>query len=114
MPFAVVTVAPLVILVTSAQPAMAHGTMSDPPSRVYVCKAENPENPKSAACQAAVAAGGTQAFYDWNEVSLLEAGGRHRQLIPDGKLCSAGREQVPRARPGRAPTGQPSASRPVH
>ena len=39
---------------------------------------------------AAVAAGGTQAFYDWNEVSLLDAGGRHRQIIPDGKLCSAG------------------------
>ncbi len=90
---AVATVAPLVVLVTSAQPAVAHGTMSDPPSRVYVCKAENPENPKSAACKAAVAAGGTQAFYDWNEVSLLEAGGRHRELIPDGKLCSAGRDK---------------------
>jgi chitin-binding protein len=40
-----------------------------------------------------VAAGGTQAFYDWNEVSLLDAGGRHREIIPDGKLCSAGREK---------------------
>jgi chitin-binding protein len=73
--------------------ANAHGTMSDPPSRVYVCKQEGPENPTSAACKAAVAAGGTQAFYDWNEVSLLTAGGRHRELIPDGKLCSAGREK---------------------
>ena len=90
---AVATFAPLVVLIVSEQPASAHGTVSDPPSRVYVCKAENPENPKSAACQAAVAAGGTQAFYDWNEVSLLEAGGRHRQLIPDGKLCSAGRDK---------------------
>ncbi|SDH52548.1 chitin-binding protein [Lentzea fradiae] len=73
--------------------ASAHGTLSDPPSRVYTCKQEGPETPKSAACKAAVAAGGTQAFYDWNEVSLLEAGGRHRQLIPDGKLCSAGRDK---------------------
>jgi chitin-binding protein len=67
--------------------------MSDPPSRVYVCKNEGPETPRSEACKAAVAAGGTQAFYDWNEVSLLDAGGRHRELIPDGKLCSAGREK---------------------
>ncbi|MEV1001864.1 lytic polysaccharide monooxygenase [Nonomuraea sp. NPDC050202] len=76
-----------------ASAAHAHGTMSNPPSRVYVCKNEGPEAPKSAACKAAVAAGGTQAYYDWNEVSLLEAGGRHRELIPDGKLCSAGREK---------------------
>ncbi|NJP96819.1 chitin-binding protein [Nonomuraea sp. FMUSA5-5] len=76
-----------------ASAANAHGTMSNPPSRVYVCKNEGPETPQSAACKAAVAAGGTQAFYDWNEVSLLEAGGRHRELIPDGKLCSAGREK---------------------
>ncbi|MDX8029254.1 lytic polysaccharide monooxygenase [Lentzea sp. BCCO 10_0856] len=73
--------------------ASAHGTMSDPASRVYTCKNEGPENPKSDACKAAVAAGGTQAFYDWNEVSLLDAGGRHRQIIPDGKLCSAGRDK---------------------
>ncbi|HEX7304906.1 lytic polysaccharide monooxygenase auxiliary activity family 9 protein [Lentzea sp.] len=73
--------------------ASAHGTLSDPASRVYTCKNEGPESPKSEACKAAVAAGGTQAFYDWNEVSLLEAGGRHRQLIPDGKLCSAGRDK---------------------
>jgi chitin-binding protein len=85
--------APLAVLALPASQAGAHGTMSSPPSRVYVCKNEGPETPKSAACKAAVAAGGTQAFYDWNEVSLLDAGGRHRELIPDGKLCSAGREK---------------------
>ncbi|WP_328808003.1 lytic polysaccharide monooxygenase [Nonomuraea antri] len=82
-----------VLALLPASAANAHGTMSNPPSRVYVCKNEGPETPKSDACKAAVAAGGTQAYYDWNEVSLLEAGGRHRQLIPDGKLCSAGREK---------------------
>ncbi|MEU5879065.1 lytic polysaccharide monooxygenase [Spirillospora sp. NPDC047279] len=90
---ATVPVSTLAAVVLPAAPAGAHGTVSDPPSRVYVCKNEGPENPQSAACKAAVAAGGTQAFYDWNEVSLLEAGGRHRELIPDGKLCSAGREK---------------------
>ncbi|MFC9974830.1 lytic polysaccharide monooxygenase [Spirillospora sp. NPDC127200] len=83
--------ASLAVIVLPAGPAGAHGTLSDPPSRVYVCKNEGPETPDSDACKAAVAAGGTQAFYDWNEVSLLEAGGRHRELIPDGQLCSAGR-----------------------
>jgi predicted carbohydrate-binding protein with CBM5 and CBM33 domain len=90
---AAITAAPLLVFAMPASQASAHGTMSDPPSRVYTCKTEGPENPKSDACRAAVAAGGAQAFYDWNEVSLLEAGGRHRQLIPDGKLCSAGREK---------------------
>ncbi|WP_207945303.1 lytic polysaccharide monooxygenase auxiliary activity family 9 protein, partial [Actinomadura rubrisoli] len=78
-------------VLASAAPASAHGTMSDPPSRVYVCKNEGPEKPQSDACKAAVAVAGTQAFYDWNEVSLLDAGGRHRQIVPDGQLCSAGR-----------------------
>jgi predicted carbohydrate-binding protein with CBM5 and CBM33 domain len=90
---AAVTAATGMLVLLPASAANAHGTMSNPPSRVYVCKNEGPETPKSAACKAAVAASGTQAFYDWNEVSLLEAGGRHRQLIPDGKLCSAGREK---------------------
>jgi len=88
-----VLAAPLLLLLLPATPASAHGTMSDPPSRVYVCYQEGPESPDSAACKAAVAAGGTQALYDWNEVSLLTAAGRHREIIPDGKLCSAGREK---------------------
>jgi chitin-binding protein len=88
-----VLAAPLLLLLLPAAPANAHGTMSDPPSRVYVCYQEGPESPDSAACKAAVAAGGTQALYDWNEVSLLTAAGRHREIIPDGKLCSAGREK---------------------
>jgi chitin-binding protein len=87
------TTALAVALLVPLSTANAHGTMSDPASRVYTCKQEGPENPKSEACKAAVAAGGTQAFYDWNEVSLLDAGGRHRQIIPDGKLCSAGRDK---------------------
>ncbi|HEV2783285.1 MAG TPA: lytic polysaccharide monooxygenase [Actinophytocola sp.] len=82
-----------VALLPTAPPASAHGSMSDPPSRVYVCKQQNPENPTNAACRAAIQLGGTQPFYDWNEVSLLTAAGRHREIIPDGKLCSAGRDK---------------------
>ncbi|MFJ2059222.1 lytic polysaccharide monooxygenase [Streptomyces sp. NPDC087908] len=73
--------------------AGAHGSMTDPVSRVSACYAEGPESPKSAACKAAVAASGTQAFYDWNAVNIANAAGKHRELIPDGKLCSAGNDK---------------------
>ncbi|GAA2808720.1 lytic polysaccharide monooxygenase [Streptomyces showdoensis] len=73
-----------------AGPAFAHGSMTDPVSRVAACYAEGPESPESAACKAVVAAGGTQPLYDWNGVNIANAGGRSKQIIPDGKLCSAG------------------------
>ncbi|MFJ4692652.1 lytic polysaccharide monooxygenase [Streptomyces sp. NPDC088766] len=73
-----------------AGPAAAHGSMGDPVSRVAQCYAEGPESPRSDACKAAVAAGGTQALYDWNGIRIGDAAGRHQELIPDGKLCSAG------------------------
>ncbi|CAM5487100.1 Lytic polysaccharide monooxygenase OS=Streptomyces tendae OX=1932 GN=GUR47_34140 PE=4 SV=1 [Streptomyces tendae] len=81
--------APLALTALAAAPASAHGSMGDPVSRVSQCHAEGPENPTSAACKAAVAAGGTQALYDWNGIRIGNAGGKHRELIPDGKLCSA-------------------------
>ncbi|MGW2959539.1 lytic polysaccharide monooxygenase auxiliary activity family 9 protein [Streptomyces sp. NPDC001220] len=77
----------------AAAPASAHGTMGDPVSRVAQCYAENPESPKSAACKAAVAAGGTQALYDWNGIRIGDANGQHRARIPDGRLCSAGNDE---------------------
>ncbi|MGW4777483.1 lytic polysaccharide monooxygenase auxiliary activity family 9 protein [Streptomyces filamentosus] len=77
----------------SGSPAFAHGSMTDPVSRVAACYAEGPEAPSSAACRAAVAASGTQAFYDWNAVNIANAAGQHRALIPDGKLCSAGNDK---------------------
>ncbi|MFE9256907.1 lytic polysaccharide monooxygenase [Streptomyces sp. NPDC006879] len=82
---------PCALVTFAAGGALAHGSMTDPVSRVAACHAEGPESPKSAACKAAVAASGTQAFYDWNEVNIADAAGKHRKLIPDGKLCSAGR-----------------------
>ncbi|WP_189053010.1 lytic polysaccharide monooxygenase auxiliary activity family 9 protein [Longimycelium tulufanense] len=67
--------------------------MQSPKSRILTCREEGPENPKTAACKAAIRTGGTQAVYDWNEVNIPNAAGRHRQIIPDGKLCSAGRDK---------------------
>ncbi|MYT72829.1 MULTISPECIES: lytic polysaccharide monooxygenase [unclassified Streptomyces] len=77
----------------SATPAAAHGTLGDPVSRVAACYAEGAENPASAACKAAVAAGGSQALYDWNGIRIGDAGGQHQAKIPDGKLCSANSEE---------------------
>ncbi|MFF7439375.1 lytic polysaccharide monooxygenase [Streptomyces sp. NPDC008122] len=88
-----VTVALVLSGLAVAPGAYAHGSMTDPVSRVSACYAEGPEAPRSAACKAAVAASGAQAFYDWNAVNIGDAAGRHRQLIPDGKLCSAGNEK---------------------
>ena len=90
---AAVGIAPLALTALTAAPASAHGSMGDPVSRVSQCYAEGPESPKSQACRAAVAAGGTQAFYDWNGVRIGDANGQHQALIPDGKLCSANSEE---------------------
>ncbi|MEU9917555.1 lytic polysaccharide monooxygenase [Streptomyces sp. NPDC051001] len=90
---AAVGLTPLALTALAAAPASAHGTMGDPVSRVAQCYAEGPESPKSAACKAAVAAGGTQALYDWNGIRIGDANGRHQSLIPDGKLCSANSDE---------------------
>ncbi|MDX6760092.1 lytic polysaccharide monooxygenase [Streptomyces sp. F8] len=85
--------APLALAAYAAGPAAAHGSMTDPVSRVATCYAEGPESPKSAACKAAVAASGAQAFYDWNAVNIANAAGNHQALIPNGQLCSAGNDK---------------------
>ncbi|MFE2213879.1 lytic polysaccharide monooxygenase [Streptomyces canus] len=84
---------PLALTALAAGPASAHGSMGDPVSRVSQCYAEGPESPKSDACRAAVAAGGTQALYDWNGIRIGDANGRHQERIPDGRLCSANNDE---------------------
>ena len=81
------------ILVISIHMVRAHGSMQDPVSRVYDCYLQNPETPDTLACRDAIATGGTQPLYDWNEVNIGNAGGNHQALIPDGELCSAGRDK---------------------
>ncbi|MCQ4208111.1 lytic polysaccharide monooxygenase auxiliary activity family 9 protein [Streptomyces longispororuber] len=83
----------LALAALATSPAAAHGTLGDPVSRVAACYAEGAENPTSAACKAAVAAGGTQALYDWNGIRDGEAAGKHQENIPDGKLCSANADE---------------------
>ncbi|MFN8600152.1 MAG: lytic polysaccharide monooxygenase [Candidatus Binatia bacterium] len=71
--------------------AGAHGTMIVPESRIHRCAFDGSiENHQDPACRAAVEAGGKQALYDWNGMRQASADGRHRELIPDGQLCSGG------------------------
>jgi chitin-binding protein len=73
--------------------AVAHGSMEDPPSRVYKIFQQNPQTPQNPAAAAAIAVGGTQPFYDWHEVSRNIPSHNYQGEIPDGQLAGAGREK---------------------
>ena len=82
----------LLVFTFSTEFVSAHGTFTTPVSRIYNCFLENPENPQSDSCKEAVAVGGKQALYDWNGVNQGNANDMHREIIPDGQLCGAGKE----------------------
>ncbi len=81
----------LMVPLLATQFIYAHGTVVDPPSRVWNCYQENPENPQSQPCIDAVASHGTQPLYDWNEINQAQAAGNHQNYVPDGNLASGGR-----------------------
>lgn len=69
--------------------AQAHGALTNPVSRLAACGTEG-TSAGSAACKAALAESGRQQWADWDNLRLPDVGGRDREVIPDGKLCSAG------------------------
>ena len=86
--------------------ALGHGSMKSPVSRVLAVRQANPERPTHPAHVQAVSNCGTQPFYDWHELSrvngqygaFLSNGGTpdaavYREMIPDGRLVSAGRSK---------------------
>jgi predicted carbohydrate-binding protein with CBM5 and CBM33 domain len=85
----VVTLAALLATLAAASRAHAHGSLEFPPSRTYACRFLEPDNPM---CRQAWDAN-PQALYDWMEVNIGNAAGRHQELIPDGTLCGAGRSK---------------------
>ncbi len=66
----VVAVTPLFLTALAGTPASAHGAMDNPVSRAV-----------------------TRGVADWDNIRVADVDGRDRQLIPDGKLCSAGLEE---------------------
>jgi len=89
-----IVVSTFLSLITFNELAMAHGTMTDPISRVYQCREEGPETPSSAACIAASQEGvGPQQFYDWSAVAQGGANSNHKAVVADGMLCSGGTEK---------------------
>ncbi|MDE3721727.1 lytic polysaccharide monooxygenase [Nocardiopsis sp. N85] len=90
---AALAAAPVLLAGLAAAPANAHGTLGNPISRVAACYQEGPEQVSSEMCVRLVQENGTQPLYDWHEVNLANADGRHREIIPDGELCSAGRDK---------------------
>ncbi|MFC3574666.1 lytic polysaccharide monooxygenase [Streptomyces yaanensis] len=72
-----------------ATPALAHGAPTDPVSRVVACSPEGGGRARTAACRAAIAANGAP-FTAWDNLRVAGVGGRDRQMIPDGRLCSGG------------------------
>jgi predicted carbohydrate-binding protein with CBM5 and CBM33 domain len=87
------TAAVAIAVLAAPSQGFGHGAMQYPISRSYLCYLDEPEAPRTDICKAVVAAGGAQPLYDWMEVNIGDAAGRHRQLIPDGHLCSAGRDK---------------------
>ncbi|MER5791562.1 lytic polysaccharide monooxygenase [Streptomyces sp. NPDC001980] len=78
--------APLLLLSWAAGSARAHGAPTYPVSRAYACSPSG-GSATTAACKAAITASG-QNFVAWDDVRVAGVGGRDRQVIPDGRLCS--------------------------
>ncbi|NKZ09099.1 lytic polysaccharide monooxygenase [Actinomadura latina] len=73
-------------------PARAHGALDDPASRATGCEPGRGPARASAACRAAAKVSGS-ALAEWDELRVPNVRGRDRQMIPDGRLCSAGIER---------------------
>jgi predicted carbohydrate-binding protein with CBM5 and CBM33 domain len=87
----------VVTMLIGSGAALGHGSLATPQSRIYNAFTEGPESPISDAVVDAVAIGGTQPLYDWNELVNFHPGTNAQQrvidysiAIPDGQLASAG------------------------
>lgn len=84
----------------SPPPALPHGTVISPPSRVWRVYQANPANPNFPLAANAVAIDGQLSYYTWNELSRnipqavqagLPPGFDYSPWVPDGQLASGGR-----------------------
>ncbi|WP_218005060.1 lytic polysaccharide monooxygenase auxiliary activity family 9 protein [Actinomadura macra] len=92
MPAAVAALGILLGAAVPATPARAHGALENPASRAIGCEPGRGAVRASAACRAAGRVSGA-ALAEWDELRVPDVRGRDRQMIPDGRLCSAGIER---------------------
>ncbi|WP_421735535.1 lytic polysaccharide monooxygenase [Cellulomonas sp.] len=92
----------LAAAIVTTQPASAHGSVTNPPSRNYGCWerwGSNHLDPtmeqKDPMCWQAWKAD-PNAMWNWNGLFREGVAGNHQAAIPDGQLCSGGRTQAPR------------------
>ena len=89
------------LMVESAPQAWSHGSLAEPPSRVHIGRFQDTlYDPQLPAIAAAIEVGGTQPFYDWNEVVNFHPGPLedlytidYSQTIPDGRIASGGNDK---------------------
>src|SRR4051794_5421570 len=88
--------------VLTSEPAAAHGSVTDPPSRNYRCWERwgsdhlNPAMEQlDPMCWQAFRAD-PNAMWNWNGLYREGVAGNHQAAIPDGQLCSGGRTFAPR------------------
>ncbi|MFG2039643.1 lytic polysaccharide monooxygenase [Dactylosporangium sp. NPDC048998] len=81
------------------QPASAHGSLTDPPSRNYGCWArwgsdfQNPHMADTDPMCAQAWQANPNTMWNWNALYREGVAGNHQAAIPDGQLCSGGRTQ---------------------
>lgn len=82
----------LVLSITPAQPAYAHGAPWNPISRAAACAPDNERYSDSPACVAAQNDTLGGALDAWDNLRRKHVNGDHRSAVPDGQLCGAGLE----------------------
>jgi len=87
------------VLISRPGPAVAHGSVTDPPSRNYGCWerwGSDHLNPQMATldpmCWQAYQTN-PNTMWNWNGLYRENVGGNFQAVIPDGQLCSGGRTQ---------------------
>jgi predicted carbohydrate-binding protein with CBM5 and CBM33 domain len=83
-----VLAATVLVALSTATPASAHGAPTKPISRTAACAVKGTET-GTAACKAAAKANG-QPFGTFDNLRIADVNGRDREVVPDGKLCSGG------------------------
>jgi chitin-binding protein len=96
---AAVVVAFTMVVIAQANPASAHGSTTDPPSRNYGCWERwgddhlNPNMAQTDPMCAQAWQANPNTMWNWNGLFREGVGGNHQAAVPDGQLCSGGRTQ---------------------